>query len=101
MVRCMFNGGIGICISSTIDFPTLCWPTTPLKVPVQHLMKLFDLKNSNENSGINIVLLNISSSVVPAPIPFGSSRRIIDFRFSKHGDILATAISPSAKMCES
>ena len=36
------------------------------------------------------------SSVVPPPIPFGRSLIIIDFPFSKQGDILANAIVSEA-----
>ena len=43
------------------------------------------------------MLLNMTSSVVPAPIPFGKDEKITDFKFSKQGEILATPMSPLRK----
>ena len=80
-----------------IFLPTLCWPTTPLKVPTHFLIKYSDLKKYRAYSGTTTDDLNTCNSVVPAPIAFGKSLKTIDFLFSRQGEIFATATSPSAK----
>lgn len=80
-----------------MDLDILCWPTTPLKVPTQWFIKRSDLKKYKPYSAKTHCDRKTKSSVVPAPIPLGSEVTITDFRFSKHSEILATTISPSAK----
>ena len=66
-------------------------------MPIQWFIKEFDLKKYKPYSGKTHCERNTKSSVVPAPIPLGREVIIADFLFSKHGEILATTISPSAK----
>ena len=55
-----------------------------------------DLRSIKPYSGKTHCERNTKSSVVPAPIPLGREVTITDFLFSKHGEIFATTISPSA-----
>ena len=96
MRSCSTNGGSGNKVFFTSSVPNLCCPAVPENFCFPCSIKYGDLTKRNKYLG-NIVRLmgrKICNSVVPAPYSFCKLENTTDFRFWKHGVILAKPTSP-------